>query len=68
MSQEWTAYDAETQRLKFVRADNHKEAIQKAVNNKDVIPRDVNAVRPRTGDAELMSKKEFEEYMEAGLV
>lgn len=68
MTPEWTAYDSKTQELSFVRAENHKEAIRKAVNNKDIVPRDVNAVRPRTGDRELMSKKEFQEFMEAGLV
>lgn len=68
MIPEWTAYDAKTQELSFVRADTHKEAIRKAVNNKDIVPRDVNAVRPRTGDRELMSKKEFQNFIDAGLV
>lgn len=68
MVQEWTAYDSRNNTLKFVHANNQKEAIKKAVNKHNIIPQNVNDVRPRTGDSELMTTEEFEEFMDAGLV
>lgn len=68
MTQEWTAYSQKQQKIKFVKADNQKEAIKKAVNKYDIIPETTDDVRPRTGDATLMKEDEFNKYMEAGLV
>jgi len=63
MIQEWTAYDTETGRMKLLNASNHREAIKKAVNKYDIVPKRSYDVRPRTGDAELMSREEFKEFM-----
>jgi len=63
MVQEWTAYSQKNDKLKFVQADNQKQAIQKAVNKYNIIPETTNDVRPRTGDATLMTTKEFNEFM-----
>jgi len=68
MPQEWTAYSQEKNNFKFVKANTQKEAIRKAVNKYDILPQTTDDVRPRTGDATLMTTKEFNEYMEAGLV
>lgn len=68
MPQQWTAYDKDTGKMKLLNASNHKEAIKKAVNKYDIVPNNTHDVRPRTGDANLMSEKEFNNFMEAGLV
>ena len=60
---EWTAYRQKDDKLKFVQADNQKEAIRKAVNKYNIVPETTNDVRPRTGDAKLMNQKEFNEFM-----
>ena len=65
---EWTAYRQKDDKLKFVQADNQKEAIRKAVNKYNIVPETTNDVRPRTGDAELMEQDDFEDFIDAGLV
>jgi len=68
MVQEWTVYDSETQKMTLTQAQTQEEAIRKSVNNDNVIPRRSTAARPRTGDSELMTRQEFNDFMDAGLV
>lgn len=67
MTDEWTAYEQETDKLKFVRADTQQEAIKKAVNKYNIVPENTDDVRPRTGTQEIMSTEEFQKFMDGGL-
>lgn len=60
---EWTVYDDEKENVKLVYTDSWEKAILKAAEL-GVIPRNFRDVRPRTGDAERASKKEFNAFME----
>jgi len=59
----WTAFQRQKNELKFVEAQTHREAIKKAVQKYGIVPETVNDVRPRTGDAELMTQSEFKQFM-----
>jgi len=61
MVQEWTVVDGETGVFELVTARSQKEAIQETLG--DVVPGRSSDVRPRTGDATLMERDEFEGYM-----
>lgn len=64
MTDEWTALDSKTDRLKFVHADTQREAIRKALYKYDIVPRKTDDVRPRTGTQSIMSTEEFDDFME----
>jgi len=46
----------------FVVAEDQRSAIKKALQ-KGITPQDVHDVRPRLGDTELMTRKEFKAFM-----
>lgn len=58
---EWTVY-ADNE-LAFVKARTQKEAITKALEL-GIRPERSSDARPRTGDAELMSRAEFNEFVD----
>lgn len=60
---EWTVYDHDRENFTYVRADTQKEAIVKAMD-KGFKPSRSSDARPRTGDATLMERNEFEEFMD----
>lgn len=62
MVQEWTVYDEEKQDFFLPTADNWKEAIVKAMDH-GIKPRHVLHVRPRTGDANEIPLKKFNEFV-----
>ena len=64
MVQEWTVVDGETGSFTLVRANSQEEAIKRTLDG-DVVPGRSSDVRPRTGDADLMGRDEFERYMES---
>lgn len=64
MVQEWTIYDTRDDELTFVKASTHKEAIRKGCR-RNVVPQRTHDARPRTGDAVLMDRFEFREFMES---
>jgi len=66
MSQEWTVIDTETNSLELIRADSQKEAFWKGLD-RGVFAKRTDHVRPRTGDATLMEKQEFEEFLEENM-
>ena len=59
---EWTCYDPKTDEMLFVVAEDQRSASKKAVQ-KGITPQDVHDVRPRLGDAELMTRDEFKAFM-----
>lgn len=63
MVQEWVCWDESREDICFIRASSHKEAIDKAIRKWDYVPHTVNDCRPRTGDANIMSKEKFREYV-----
>jgi len=63
MVQEWTVYDSRKDDIALVTASTHKEAIRKACQ-RDIVPQRVLDARPRTGDAVLLNRFEFREFME----
>jgi len=60
MPQEWTVVDGKA--FTLVTASNQKEAIKKALKDGYVPSRSSDA-RPRTGDATLMTRKEFNKFI-----
>lgn len=60
---EWLLFDSKTKEMRFHRCRTQKEAIIEALE-KGIVPRKTDDVRPRTGDATLMSTEEFEEFMD----
>lgn len=58
----WIAYSRDTQDLVFVLAENHREAIVKAMDQ-GIKPSRSSDVRPHDKDANLMSTSEFDNFM-----
>ena len=56
-------YDHDREDFDYVKAETQKEAIVKAMDNGYKPSRSSDA-RPRTGDATLMERDEFEEFMD----
>jgi len=63
-SDEWLVYDSEREDFALVRASGQKEAWFRALE-RDYVGRHTNDVRPRTGDADLMSVGEFDEFLDS---
>jgi len=61
---EYTVYDSEADDFVLVEAYDWKEATDKAYDLKGYLPRDVNAVRPRTGDCSTPELDEFYDYLQ----
>jgi len=61
---EWTVYDHRKENFKLVRAETQKEAIKTAASKYGYLPQSTDDARPRTGDANLMTDEEFEEFMD----
>lgn len=62
MVQEWTVVDGETGMFTLVRAGSQREAVRRTLDD-GVVPGRSSDVRPRTGDADLMGRKCFEDFM-----
>jgi hypothetical protein len=58
----WIAYSRDKQDLVFVHAEDHREAIVKAMD-RGIRPSRSSDVRPHDEDAELMGTSEFDEFM-----
>lgn len=61
---EWVVFDAETDYLSLVRASSWRDAVLKAFERDDVLPRNHLHVRDRTGPGpNVQDESEFEEFM-----
>lgn len=58
---EWTVLQGD--KLELVKADSEKEAILKALHRGTVPERHLD-VRPRTGDADMMTEKQFNKFLD----
>ena len=65
VNSEWILYDSKTQKLRFAKASNQKEAIKIALE-RNIIPRVSEDIRPREGDStdKIMSPEEFNSFIQ----
>jgi len=61
-SHNWTVVDTDSGNWKYVRATSQKEAWTRAAR-KGYVAKKTDHVRPKGGDAELMERKEFNEWV-----
>jgi len=61
--QEWTVVDSDTGNFELVTATSQKEAWRIGAS-RGAVAKKTDHVRPRTGDANLMKKGEFEDFLE----
>lgn len=60
--EEWTVVDTETSQFILVKATGQIDAWEKGLKY-DIVAKRTDHVRPRTGDAVLMGKEEFKDFL-----
>ncbi len=61
---EWTIYDREREEFTLVRASSQEAAVYRAAE-RGYMAYETDDARPRTGDAELMEKADYQEWLDA---
>jgi len=59
---EWTVYDSKREDFTLVRASSQEEAVYRAAE-RGYMAYETDDARPRTGDAELMEKADYQEWL-----